>query len=61
MVQENAQVTPIYVVLPPWVLLLDVTGAVEMSLRPDQGPGVVHFDVRYDGQSPLALNSVGTP
>jgi transcriptional regulator GlxA family with amidase domain len=42
---------PVYVVLPPQTLLLDVAGPIEVLRKANQVQDRVRFDVRYVGPS----------
>jgi len=43
---------PVYVVIPPRLLLLDVAGPLEVLRRANLVQAAVYFDVRYIGPSP---------
>jgi transcriptional regulator GlxA family with amidase domain len=49
---------PVYVVIPPRLLLLDVVGPVEVLRRANQMQADVHFDVRYVGPSASLRTSI---
>lgn len=52
---------PVFVVIPPRVLLLDVAGPMEVLRKANREQEHVRFDVRYVGPSDAALSSIGLP
>lgn len=50
---------PVYVVLPPRLLLLDVAGPVEVLRRANQLQGAVQFDVHYVAATTSLRTSIG--
>jgi transcriptional regulator GlxA family with amidase domain len=50
---------PVYVVIPPRLMLLDIAGALEVLRRANREQNRLRFDVRYIGASPSVLTSVG--
>jgi len=50
---------PVYVVLPPRVLLLDVAGPLEVLRRANQVQAEVRFDVRYVAATGAVRSSIG--
>lgn len=50
---------PVYVVLPPRLLLLDVAGPIEVLRRANQLQADVQFDVRYIAASASLQTSIG--
>jgi transcriptional regulator GlxA family with amidase domain len=50
---------PVYVVLPPRVLLLDVAGPLEVLRRANQVQAEVRFEVRYVGAGDAVQSSIG--
>src|ERR1700745_4533373 len=55
---ETRQI-PVYVVLPPRLLLLDIAGPLEVLRQANRVQSRVLFDVRYVGPSPELLTSIG--
>jgi transcriptional regulator GlxA family with amidase domain len=49
---------PVYVVIPPRLLLLDVAGPLEVLRRANQVQAAVYFDVHYIGPSPSLQTSI---
>ena len=49
---------PVYVVLPPRLLLLDVAGPLEVLRRANHVQSGAYFDVRYIGPSPALRTSI---
>jgi transcriptional regulator GlxA family with amidase domain len=49
---------PVYVVIPPRLLLLDVAGPLEVLRRANLIQAAVHFDVHYIGPSPSLRTSI---
>jgi transcriptional regulator GlxA family with amidase domain len=56
---QKAQQIPVFVVLPPRLLLLDVAGPLEVLRQANRVQGAVRFDVRYVGPSSELLTSIG--
>lgn len=50
---------PVYVVLPPRTLLLDVAGPLEVLRRAGMEPGTPGFDVVYVAARPMVDSSIG--
>lgn len=50
---------PVYVLLPPRLLLLDVAGPLEVLRRANELQATVRFDVHYIGCSPSLRTSIG--
>ncbi|MFQ0814831.1 AraC family transcriptional regulator [Brucella anthropi] len=55
------RVVPVYVVIPPRVLLLDVAGPLEVLRKANLEQDQLRFDVHYIGPAPTALSSIGLP
>ena len=55
---ESRQI-PIFVVLPPRLLLLDVAGPLEVLRQANRVQTAVRFEVHYVGPSPSLLTSIG--
>src|SRR5581483_1384151 len=49
---------PVYVVLPPRLLLLDIAGPLEVLRRANQMQSAAYFDVHYIGPSASLLTSI---
>ncbi len=58
---DIARIVPVYVVIPPRVLLLDVAGPLEVLRKANLEQNKVQFDVRYIGPAPTAISSIGLP
>jgi transcriptional regulator GlxA family with amidase domain len=56
--QEPRQI-PVFVVLPPRLLLLDIAGPLEVLRQASRVQSRVRFDVRYVGPCPEVLTSIG--
>jgi transcriptional regulator GlxA family with amidase domain len=56
---QKAQPIPVFVVLPPRLLLLDIAGPLEVLRQANRVQGVVRFDVQYVGPSSELLTSIG--
>jgi len=52
------QQIPVYVVIPPRLLLLDVAGPLEVLRRANQVQAMAYFDVHYIGPSPSLRTSI---
>lgn len=50
---------PVYVVVPPRLLLLDLAGPLEVVRRANREQRDVYFDVRYVGVRPAIQSSIG--
>src|SRR6266853_1964635 len=50
---------PVFVLLPPRLLLLDIAGPLEVLRQANRVQGAVRFDVRYVGPNPELLTSIG--
>lgn len=59
MTAPSPAVIPVYVVLPPRTLLLDVAGPMEVLRRAAMEPGAPGFEVAYVGARPAIDSSVG--
>ena len=55
---ETRQI-PVYVVLPPRLLLLDIAGPLEVLRQANRVQAAVHFVVRYVGPRASLLTSIG--
>jgi transcriptional regulator GlxA family with amidase domain len=55
---ETRQI-PVYVVLPPRLLLLDIAGPLEVLRQANRVQTAVHFVVRYVGPRPSLITSIG--
>ncbi|NKC50284.1 helix-turn-helix domain-containing protein [Ochrobactrum cytisi] len=58
---DIVRIIPVYVVIPPRVLLLDVAGPLEVLRKSNLEQHKVRFDVHYIGPAPTALSSIGLP
>lgn len=56
---DIARLIPVYVVIPPRVLLLDVAGPLEVLRKANLEQNKVRFDVHYVGPAPTAISSIG--
>ncbi len=59
MMQTTPRRIPVYVVVPPRVLLLDVAGPIEVLRKANLEQEAVHFDVVYIGPARTLGSSVG--
>ena len=50
---------PVFVLLPPRLLLLDIAGPLEVLRQANRVQEAVRFDVRYVGPNPELLTSIG--
>lgn len=57
--RQDARRIPVFVVLPPRLLLLDIAGPLEVLRQASRVQSKVLFDVRYVGPSPELLTSIG--
>ena len=57
--QAETRQIPVYVVLPPRLLLLDIAGPLEVLRQANRVQTTVHFVVRYVGPRPSLLTSIG--
>jgi transcriptional regulator GlxA family with amidase domain len=55
----EARQVPVFVVLPPRLLLLDIAGPLEVIRQANRVQTAVRFDVQYVGPSPTLLTSIG--
>ena len=55
---EQRQI-PVFVVLPPRLLLLDIAGPLEVLRQANRVQTAIRFDVQYVGASPSLLTSIG--
>ncbi len=58
---DIVRIIPVYVVIPPRVLLLDVAGPLEVLRKANLEQHKVRFEVHYIGPAPTALSSIGLP
>ncbi|MCH4539645.1 AraC family transcriptional regulator [Ochrobactrum sp. POC9] len=58
---DITRIVPVYVVIPPRVLLLDVAGPLEVLRKANLEQHKVRFEVHYIGPAPTALSSIGLP
>jgi transcriptional regulator GlxA family with amidase domain len=56
---REARQIPVFVVLPPRLLLLDIAGPLEVLRQANRVQEFVRFDVRYVGPSPELMTSIG--
>lgn len=56
---QEARQIPVFVVLPPRLLLLDIAGPIEVLRQASRVQRTVQFDVRYVGPSSELLTSIG--
>jgi transcriptional regulator GlxA family with amidase domain len=56
---QKAQQIPVFVVLPPRLLLLDLAGPLEVLRQANRVQGAVRFEVQYVGPSSEVLTSIG--
>jgi transcriptional regulator GlxA family with amidase domain len=56
---QKTQPIPVFVVLPPRLLLLDIAGPLEVLRQANRVQGAVRFDVQYVGPSSELLTSIG--
>lgn len=56
---NNLQIIPVYVVVPPHILLLDVAGPVEVLRRANAEQNAIRFDYRFVSSSPQQVSSIG--
>jgi transcriptional regulator GlxA family with amidase domain len=57
--QATPRQIPIFVVVPPRALLLDLAGPLEVLRRASLEQSAVAFDVRYVGPAPTTTSSIG--
>jgi transcriptional regulator GlxA family with amidase domain len=57
--QGQPRLIPVFVVVPPRALLLDIAGPLEVLRRANLEQSIVRFDITYVGPSPGVLSSVG--
>jgi transcriptional regulator GlxA family with amidase domain len=50
---------PVFVVIPPRLLLLDIAGPLEVLRQANRVQSAVHFEVRYVGPQPSLRTSIG--
>ena len=55
----HRQIIPVYVLLPPYTLLMDVAGPVEVLRRANIEQGDVLFDYQFIAAQPSQTTSVG--
>ncbi|GGG41451.1 GlxA family transcriptional regulator [Chelatococcus composti] len=53
------RIIPVFVVVPPWTLLLDIAGPMEVLRRANLDQEAVRFTVRYVGPAPSVTSSIG--
>jgi len=56
---EEVRQIPVFVVLPPRLLLLDIAGPLEVLRQANRVQTAVHFNVHYVGPSRSLLTSIG--
>ena len=56
---NTMQIIPVYVVVPPHILLLDVAGPVEVLRRANAEQTAIRFDYRFVSSSPQQVSSIG--
>lgn len=56
---NTMQIIPVYVVVPPHILLLDVAGPVEVLRRANAEQNAIRFDYRFVSSSPQQVSSIG--
>ncbi len=56
---NTMQIIPVYVVVPPHILLLDVAGPVEVLRRANVEQNAIRFDYRFVSSSPQQVSSIG--
>lgn len=56
---NNMQIIPVYVVVPPHILLLDVAGPVEVLRRANAEQSQIRFDYRFVSSQPQQVSSIG--
>ncbi len=61
MIKTEARTINVWVVLPERVLLLDISGPMEVLRRANIEQQAMQFRVHYAGSSPRVLSSVGIP
>ena len=52
-------IIPVFVIIPPRVLLLDVAGPMEVLRKANMEQSIVRFDVSYIGPSTAVASSIG--
>ncbi len=57
--QERLQTIPVFVVVPPRALMLDIAGPIEVLRRANLEQSAVRFDIAYVGPTPDVRSSVG--
>jgi transcriptional regulator GlxA family with amidase domain len=57
--QKSIERVPVYVVLPPRTLLLDVAGPLEVLRKTNQVQSAIRFEVRYVGPVRSICSSIG--
>ena len=57
--RKSIRRVPVYVVLPPRPLLLDVAGPLEVLRKTNQLKSATHFEVKYVGPTPATVSSIG--
>ncbi|MBB5701342.1 transcriptional regulator GlxA family with amidase domain [Ochrobactrum daejeonense] len=58
---DSIRSIPVFVVIPPRLLLLDVAGPLEVLRKADLEQQKVRFDVHYVGPDQTVLSSIGLP
>jgi transcriptional regulator GlxA family with amidase domain len=56
---EETQLIPVFVVVPPRLLLLDIAGPLEVLRQANRVQNSVRFEVRYIGPAPSLQTSIG--
>ena len=59
MTQQPPRQMPVYVVMSPQAMMLDVAGPLDVLRYANMVQEQVHFDVRYVGATPSVLTSIG--
>lgn len=57
--QTNRKTIPVYVVVPPYTLLMDVAGPVEVLRRANIEQADILFDFRFISSQPQQISSIG--
>lgn len=56
---DGLKTVPVFVIIPPRTLLLDVAGPIEVLRKANFEQGAVQFDVHYIGPSEMVTSSIG--
>lgn len=57
--EQAARKIPVFVVIPPRLLLLDIAGPLEVLRQANRIQSAVHFEVQYIGPRPSLQTSIG--